>query len=166
MKLVFKQASTTDIDLALSLLQYAAKKIRDKGLTQWNIWLDPTEKQIQWVKDGFEQGEFQIVSDEEGKTAGMFRLSDKDILYWGEQTEQAAYIHSLVVTEEFAGQDLGKKIILQVEDNLLKSGINLLRLDCNAANRWLCSYYEQQGFIKIGQKQMPHALNNLYEKKL
>jgi len=166
MELLFKQAPDTEIDLALTLLKEAAENIRAKGLTQWNIWLSPKAEQIKWVRDGFANGEFQIVCTEEGKIAGMFRLSAKDILYWGEQTEEAAYIHSLIVAKEFSGQDLGKKIILQVQDNLLKNGINLLRLDCNAENKWLCSYYEHQGFIKVGQKQMPHALNNLYEKKL
>lgn len=166
MELIFKQALTADIDLALSLLKEAAENIRAKGLTQWNIWLNPSEKQIQWIKDGFEDGEFQIVYSEEGKTAGMFRLSKEDLLYWGEQTQEAAYIHSLMVTKEFSGRDLGKKIITQIEDNLMKDGVNLLRLDCNTDNRWLCTYYEKQGFVKVGQKQMPHALNNLYEKKL
>ena len=110
MELLFKQAPDTEIDLALVLLKEAAENIRAKGLTQWNIWLSPKEEQIKWVRDGFKNGEFQIVYTDEGKVAGMVRLSEKDILYWGEQTEEAAYIHSLIVAKEFSGQDLGKRL--------------------------------------------------------
>jgi GNAT superfamily N-acetyltransferase len=96
----------------------------------------------------------------------MFRLSEEDLLYWGHQEERAGYIHSLTVRKSFAGQDLGKVIMQFVEQFLQGKGMSLLRLDCNAANQWLCSYYERAGFVKVGEKQVPHGLNNLYEKKL
>jgi len=166
MTLFFTIAKPDKLDTALSLLKEAAESIKAKGLKQWGIWLKPQEKQIAWINEGFQNGEFFIVQNENGEELGMFRLSYQDILYWGVQTEEAAYIHSLMVKKQFAGQDLGKKIIAQVEQKLLSDGINLLRLDCNAENRWLCNYYEAQGFVQVGQKQMPHGLNNLYEKKL
>ena len=68
--------------------------------------------------------------------------------------------------ELFYRQELGQVMMTYVEHYLLSKGIDLLRLDCNAANQWLCAYYENAGFMRVGQKQMPHALNNLYEKKL
>lgn len=42
--------------------------------------------------------------------------------------------------------------------------LSLLRPDCIASNQRLCAYYESMGFIKKVAKQMPHSLNNLYEK--
>jgi RimJ/RimL family protein N-acetyltransferase len=44
--------------------------------------------------------------------------------------------------------------------------IPLFRLDCNAANKALCAYYESLGFKQVGVKQIPHSLNNLYEMAL
>ncbi|PWV51960.1 N-acetyltransferase [Chitinophaga sp. S165] len=166
MELLYRQAAAGEIDIALVMLKEAAEAIRQKGLDQWSIWLNPGEDQVKWIHDGFANGEFYFVENESGRSVGMFRLSEEDILYWGVQENKAGYIHSLVVRKEFAGQELGQVMMKYVEKYLLTKGINLLRLDCNAANKWLCAYYENAGFVKVGQKQMPHALNNLYEKQL
>jgi len=61
---------------------------------------------------------------------------------------------------------LGKKVLNLVLNQAIEQSIPLLRLDCIASNQRLCSYYENQGFVKVGEKQMPHSLNNLYEKQL
>jgi ribosomal protein S18 acetylase RimI-like enzyme len=165
-KIVHRQAQPEEIGQALALLKESALAIQAKGLAQWSVWLDPAPEKIEWVEEGFGRHEFYFVETEEGQLAGMYRLLAEDLLYWGKLPDNAAYIHSLVVRKEFAGQDLGKQIIQEIEENLIKNGTRILRLDCNAANVWLCNYYEQQGFVKTGEKQMPHALNHLYEKNL
>lgn len=165
MELSYRQAEASEIETVLALLKEAAEAIRKKGLDQWRTWLAPGDDQIHWIEEGLTNREFYFAS-QDGKLAGMFRLSEEDIRYWGKQERPAGYIHSLVVRKEFAGQELGQVMMRYVEQYLMEKGINLLRLDCNAANQWLCAYYENTGFIKVGQKQMPHSLNNLYEKEL
>ncbi len=166
MELLYRQAAPQEIDTALVMLKEAAEAIKQKGLDQWSIWLNPGEDQVKWIREGFTNGEFYFVENGEGESVGMFRLSEEDLAYWGVQAKKAGYIHSLIVRKEFAGQELGQAMMMYVEQYLLTKGIDLLRLDCNAANKWLCTYYESAGFVKVGQKQMPHALNNLYEKQL
>lgn len=166
MQLIFKQAELSALETGLLFLKDAAALLQKKQVNQWTMWLNPSQEQINWIKEGFENNEFYFVENENGQQMAMFRLSAEDTLYWGETQDKANYIHSLTVNQEFAGHDLGKKIIAQIEQNLINKGINLLRLDCNAANKWLCAYYEQQGFVKVGEKQMPHSLNNLFEKHL
>jgi ribosomal protein S18 acetylase RimI-like enzyme len=94
----------------------------------------------------------------------MFRLLVEDELYWGKQPVTARYVHSFVVEKQFAGQQIGSKILAQLEHHLIENDIFRFRLDCNASNPALCAYYEKHGFKKVGEKQLPHSLNNLYEK--
>ena len=117
------------------------------------------------MEDGFSNGEFCfiIINDQ---VAGMYRLLTTDELYWGPQDVEARYIHSLVVLNEFAGQQIGRRVLEQLITESRAAGIPLFRLDCNAANKALCNYYEQLGFRQVGLKQMPHSLNCLYEMSL
>jgi ribosomal protein S18 acetylase RimI-like enzyme len=139
--------------------------LQNQGLKQWSFWQDPPADKIAWIWQGLTNQEFYLVKTE-NNLLGMYRLMNEDELYWGKQSQTAAYIHSLVVKKEFAGQKLGNQILQYIENQLLRQNIFLLRLDCVAENLALCAYYEKQGFVKVGEKQMPHSLNNLYEKKL
>ena len=96
----------------------------------------------------------------------MYRLCKEDLLYWGKQQEPAYYIHSLVTHPKFKGLKIGSYIIKQIEKSALENNISLIRLDCNAANSGLCQYYLDQGFTKVGEKQMKLSLNSLFEKRL
>ncbi|MFM2393795.1 MAG: hypothetical protein RLZZ546_1777 [Bacteroidota bacterium] len=166
MRLKFRQSKNEEIDIALSLLKQAAQKLKDNNINQWAFWLDPPDDKIDWIKKGFENNEFFFVETDHKEIVAMFRLSEKDEMYWGNQNDDAYYIHSLVVDKNFSGKKIGIQIIQLIESLLLDKGIFKLRLDCNASNLVLCNYYEMQGFVKVGEKQMPHSLNNLFEKSL
>lgn len=166
MELRFRLMTNEEFTLALSMLRSAAQRLKEKDVNQWEHWLQPGEDKIAWIQQGFDRKEFYAVENQDAVVVAMFRLMEEDLLYWGEQKEKARYVHSLVVKRDFSGLQLGSKILKQIADNILKDGITKLRLDCNAANKWLCNYYEQQGFAKLGEVQMSHSLNNLYEKVL
>lgn len=151
--------------VVLGLLRESARELQRKGIEQWLVWLDPDEDKIKWIQEGFENGEF-FALESNGHLAGMYRLSFSDLLYWGAQETASGYIHSLIIRPEFAGQRLGETVLNYLEEQLAGEGYPFLRLDCNASNQKLCAYYERQGFKIAGQKQMPHSLNNLYEKPL
>ena len=160
-----KQASLNELDEALDMLKEAAKSLQSRKINQWEFWLNPPKEKINWVKEGFLNREFYFIT-QSAEVVGMLRLLDKDHLYWGEELEEAKYIHSLVIKEKYAGKKIGEKVIEIISENALKNSIHILRLDCNAANSKLCNYYEKQGFVKVREKRMPHSLNNLYEKRL
>ncbi len=160
-----RQADLAETTTALALLKSAAATLQQKGIDQWSIWLDPPADKIKWVEDGFINGEFYFILIE-NQIAGMYRLLRSDELYWGPQKVEARYIHSLVVLNEYAGQQIGRRVLEQLISETRKAGIPFFRLDCNAANKALCHYYEQLGFRQVGMKQMPHSLNCLYEQAL
>lgn len=153
-------------DLVIELLQKAAIRLKEKGLTQWTYWLNPPEEKLAWVAAGVKNSEFYFIENHDNTRVGMFRLSTSDELYWGANTLEARYLHSLVVDPQFAGSGVGDWAINYAENKCLDEGVSRLRLDCVASNAALCTYYENRGFIKVGSKQMPLSLNNLYEKWL
>ncbi|MCU0445511.1 MAG: GNAT family N-acetyltransferase [Microscillaceae bacterium] len=165
MYLTYYLATSEQLPLILDLLKQASIWLQSQELKQWAFWQNPPADKIAWLQQGLDAQEFYLVKAE-NDIAGMYRLMTEDELYWGKQTQAAAYVHSLVVKKEFAGQKLGAKILQAIENQLIKRSIPRLRLDCVAENLALCAYYEKQGFVKVGQKQMPHSLNNLYEKTL
>lgn len=160
-----RQARPGETSIALALLKSAATTLQQKGIDQWKIWLNPSADKISWVEAGFAHGEFYFILIED-RIAGMYRLLTEDELYWGPQEVNAWYIHSLVVLREFSGQQIGKRVLEQLIGEAKNHGIPLFRLDCNAANKALCAYYENLGFKQVGVKQMPHSLNCLYELQL
>jgi ribosomal protein S18 acetylase RimI-like enzyme len=162
----FRKALTDELPIALALLKQAAQALKDKGVNQWGFWLDPPFERINWIKEGFENNEFYFVVNDDNVAIAMFRIMEVDEMYWGHQADLAYYIHSLVVTPSHTGLKLGERIIKEVESMATTNRIKLLRLDCNASNLALCGYYERLGFVKVGEKQMPYSLNNLYEKSL
>lgn len=166
MKTLHIQAISKDFNTILDLLKEAAHALKVKGTDQWSYWLNPPEEKVTWLKEGITNNEFYFIRNTKGTLMGMFRLLFEDELYWGKQKEEAGYVHSLVVKDEFKGQQIGKHAMKQIEELLIDKGIHLFRLDCVANNKRLCSYYESFGFKQVGQKQMPLSLNNLYEKRI
>jgi GNAT superfamily N-acetyltransferase len=149
----------------LHLLKTAAQTLKDRGIDQWDYWLDPPKERLEWAREGFLNDEFYFINFN-NEIIGMYRLCEEDLLYWGKQQEPAYYIHSLVIHPKYKGFKIGSYIIKQIEKSALENNICFMRLDCNAANSGLCQYYLDQGFTKVGEKQMKLSLNSLFEKRL
>ncbi len=150
----------------LDLFKEAAEKIAKMEIDHWQYWKNPPSEKIHWVKDGIQNNEFFFIKQANGETAGMVRILDEDLLYWGQQNTKAKYVHSLVVKEEFSGQGIGQLILQEIEKLAKKDECDYLRLDADAANPRLCQYYEKQGFTKVDTKQLALSTYNLYEKNL
>ncbi|MBK8390653.1 MAG: GNAT family N-acetyltransferase [Saprospiraceae bacterium] len=161
--LTFTKAKSDDLHTILTLFTGAAQAMKDKQINHWRHWLEIDESRIGQVKTSIDNGEFFLVYEEDTHI-GMFKIMDADPEYWGERSEVARYVHALVVNPRFKGRNLGERILDQISADLKAKQIDLFRLDCNANNPWLCQYYENNGFVKVGVKEMPWSTNNLYEK--
>jgi len=166
--LTFKQAPADQIQEVLNLFRETSAQLKKKGLTQWSYWTNPPEEKIRWVNDGFEKGEFRFVYNEKMEWVGIFRLLKTDTLYWDDKglEENVRYVHSLVVKPGKSGKGIGAQVLNRLASDLKEQGVHKLRLDCDSSNSRLCSYYEQQGFFRVGTKQTPFSINNLYERTL
>ena len=168
MEIKFIQALSSELGDALYFFKLASQNLSDKNVDQWSYWVDPPEEKIKWVKEGFEKGEFFFVYDLKGTKIAMFRLLNTDTLYWGKKglEKSVRYIHSFVVLPAYSGRGKGKTIMFQIIDRLQQENVHKLRLDCDGANQRLCQYYENYGFIKVGEKTTNYSVNNLYEMSL
>ncbi|CAL2060497.1 GNAT family N-acetyltransferase [Tenacibaculum sp. 190524A05c] len=166
MNITFQKIQIEDLNLVLGLFKTAAEKIAKKNVDHWQYWKNPPEEKISWVKNGIENDEFYFINDLNNYNIGMVRILSEDELYWGKQNIKAKYVHSLVIKEEFNGKGIGKIVLDEVEKNAKENGCVYLRLDAVAKNTKLCEYYENLGFIKVGIKEMPQSINNLYQKKI
>ena len=164
MKISYRKARNSEINKAFEFLKNAALYLKSKGLSQWGYWLDPPEEKIDWIIDGFNKDEFYFILND-SYIIGMFRILDKDEIYWGDNTDLAQYIHSLVISEEYKGFRIGENILKEVIEKSKRNGYDFFRLDCNASNLKLCKYYERIGFQKVGEIKMFHSLNILYQIK-
>jgi len=162
MNISFQKATISQTPLAFELLKKAALRLKSKQIDQWQYWLNPPVEKVEWINEGFKNEEFFFIKDA-STIIGMFRLMKEDLIYWSEQASPAIYLHSLVIIDEYTGFQIGRKILEDVIKEAQQSGVPFFRLDCNAINSQLCSYYESFGFVKVGEVQMFHSLNNLYE---
>lgn len=168
MNLIIEKVAYTkeNEQIIINLLKHAATWLKQEGIDHWRVWLDPTEERLNWMQEGLNNEQFYFLYTVKKDLIGMYRLMYNDELYWGKTEDKAAYIHSLVVKNDFKGQGIGAKVLNIIEEELKDKKIDFFRLDCNGENTRLCSYYEREGFEKVGEIKMPHSLNFLYEKKL
>ena len=168
MNIKFYRATLSELEEALEFFKLASQSLSEKNVSQWNYWTDPPADKIEWVKQGFDKGEFFFVYNETREKVAMFRLLKKDSLYWEEKGLEGnvRYVHSLVVPPVFAGLGIGKAVMLKIIEGLKSEGVKKFRLDCDGSNPRLCNYYESYGFEKVGEKTTNYAINNLYELSL
>jgi ribosomal protein S18 acetylase RimI-like enzyme len=82
--------------------------------------------------------------------AGTFALFRSDLENWGEQPDDALYLHGLVVRRAAAGQGLGHELLRYAAAIAAGQGKRFLRLDCWAGNEALRRFYTAAGFVERG----------------
>jgi ribosomal protein S18 acetylase RimI-like enzyme len=163
--LAFEKAKIEDLETILNLFKEAAELLQQRGINQWQHWLDPTPQYHERVTRDLSAGAFFLVK-KAAETVGMFRLMRSDEEYWGKTDDVAMYLHSFVTKHQFKGQNIGSSVLKMVENQIRAEGIPLFRLDCKADNEPLCNYYKNQGFMPVRLQEMPHYTVQLFEKKL
>ncbi|WP_298546484.1 GNAT family N-acetyltransferase [uncultured Aquimarina sp.] len=166
MNIKFSQIKITEKKIVLDLFKEAAIKIEKMNIDHWQYWKNPPKEKIEWIEEGIKNKEFYFIENTDSTTIGMVRILKEDLLYWGKQKEKSLYIHSLVVKDNNENKGIGKIILEQIKNNAKNKGYKYLRLDADSENPKLCYYYEKQGFKKVGIKELPLSINNLYQKEL
>lgn len=73
-----------------------------------------------------------------------------DDLNWKSEMPQI-YVHRLFVNPEIKGKGYGKALMEACREYLLTKGYRSIRLDTFSENESAQSFYEKQGFEKVGQ---------------
>ncbi len=163
--LSFRQAKPDEIAQVFSLLKEAALWLNQQGIDHWQDWIAPPQRFIDWIEQGFRQQEFYFLTSAQ-QIIGCFRLQWQDPLFWGEQSIPAGYIHSFTIKRSLAGQGIGSQALALIEDLCRANQKSHCRLDCNATVVELCHYYQQHGYLTVGQTTVQGESLLLFEKRL
>lgn len=151
--------NTHELQKAHGLIIDISKWLQEKGMKQW-------ETPISW--EAFEAAAIRgevfglFLGDELAGSVTLTKMKDS---YWGETVGPALYLHRLVVSRAFKGQDLGDKLIKWAQSYTHEEGYEYLRLDCRDSNPILKEYYKSKGFTFKGLGEGLHSYA-LFEKKL
>ncbi len=163
MNFFLEKVTLEEKKIVFDLLSAAAKTLAKKRINQWEYWQNPPIEKVIWVEEGIKKEEFFFIINQKQQTMGVVRVSNDDVLYWGQMNDKAKYIHSLIIHEEFSGNKLGVKVVDKIKEEAILNNVEYLRLDCDYSNKKLCKYYINQGFEKVGQKQLSLGKYNLYQ---
>ena len=166
MDFFLKKVTLNEKTIVFDLLSDAAQILARKKINQWKYWVNPPAEKVVWVEEGIKKEEFFFIVNQKQQTMGVVRVSNDDVLYWGQMDDKAKYIHSLIVSEEFSGLKLGTAVIKKIKEDAILNNIKYLRLDCDSSNKKLCQYYINHGFTKIRIKELSLVTYNLYQQKI
>ena len=164
-QLTIRKTEPMEIQTVLSFLKESALWLRDKGVDYWQDWIDPPSLFTDWIQQGFDQSQFYMVQMD-GNDIGCFRLQWQDPMFWGEQENDAGYIHSFTLSRKLAGQGFGIQVLDIIEDHCRHNQKSLFRLDCGYNVEGLRHYYEEYGFKHVGEVTVVGERLALYEKSL
>ncbi|MFJ4462164.1 GNAT family N-acetyltransferase [Streptomyces sp. NPDC088928] len=139
-------ATPADLEQLLSFRVEAASWIGKLGSDQWSRPY-PAERLMATI----EAGTVFMLRDE-GKTAGTITLtSEAEEGLWTEEElkEPSMFINKLTVAREYAGQNLGGKLLDWAGDRAFRASAQWLRLDAWTTNSRLQRYYLDQGFEHV-----------------
>jgi ribosomal protein S18 acetylase RimI-like enzyme len=146
-------ATVSQQDIVIELIDEAAAWLRKMKIDQWaRPWPTRAERDAR-VHRGLERGETWLVLDGTTPAATMTICQDPIAHVWRELGRgDAVYIHRLVVSRKYAGQDLGGVMIdWAVQRERARRPVEWVRVDVWSTNELLHAYYEKQGFIRCGE---------------
>jgi GNAT superfamily N-acetyltransferase len=101
----------------------------------------------------------------DGEPVATLALQWSDPTFWGEQPDDAGYVHALAVRRAQAGRGLGARLLDWAEAEVVASGREFLRLDCLARDHGLRRYYEGQGFEPRGEVAVDDLVAMRFERR-
>ena len=80
----------------------------------------------------------------------------------------ACYLHTIVVAPERIGDGIGRRFVQWAEQEIVKSGRHLSRLDCAESNPGLRAWYRRLSYREVGRRDYGDAWFpvTLFEKEL
>ena len=139
------RSELADVDEIVGTLSEAARWLLSRGIRQWP---DPFPRER--VERLVCRGDVYLARLD-GKPVATLALQWADPAFWGEQPDEAGYVHALAVRRSHGGRGLGSRLLDWAEAEVVARGREFLRLDCLTENDALRRYYEGQGFEPRGE---------------
>jgi ribosomal protein S18 acetylase RimI-like enzyme len=149
-----RRAAKEDADVVVAIVQDAASWLKQRGSTQWRLYLG--EKGARHIRNrvaGADGSEVYLAM-RNSVPVGTFSLQWDDPNCWDDRgvDGRAGYLHMLAVHRVARGTALGRIMLDFATRTIASRGRELIRLDCWAGNPALCDYYLKLGFTHVGYK--------------
>lgn len=144
--MIITSAEAHDVAKLLTFREEAAAWLRCIGSDQWSRPY-PADKLLATI----EAGTVFMLRDGH-TTAGTITLTpDAEDGLWTdhELTEPSMFVNKLTIAREYAGQNLGGRLLDWAGDRARQAGAQWLRLDAWTTNEGLQRYYLGQGFAHV-----------------
>lgn len=163
---IIRKAAANDAETVIGILRDAAEWLINKGIHQWDFYL--TDEATSEVRQAIKAGTTYLVTDNDQPVV-TFNLSQQqnelDASVWGNQDDDALYLHRLAIDKNYRHQQIGKKLLEWIQENC-QAGSHVLRLDCVADNPGLNQFYVNAGFSFSGYAKAMDIQFSRYEKRL
>ncbi|SDM30843.1 GNAT family N-acetyltransferase [Sediminibacillus halophilus] len=150
----WRLAEASDLDSVLSLLQQAGRWLQTKNTTQWDYYVTDLQGNTAEVKESINRHHTYIL--ESGRKAiASITLDDSpsewDYSIWGEKAIEvpALYVHRMVVHRDYAGKNIGGRLMEWAREVAKEKGKKCIRFDCLASNSGLNQYYQKR-YRRVG----------------
>ena len=98
--------------------------------------------------------------------AGMILLAN-DPLFWPDvRPGESLFVHKLAVVPKAQGQGMAAQMLAFALDRAFEQGKRYVRLDTAAERPKVRAFYEQHGFVHVGERKVEQFDAALYEKKV
>ncbi len=154
-----RRAGLADVDEIVAVLSEAARWLLSRGIRQWP---DPYPKER--VEPLVRRGDLYLARLD-GEPVATLALQWTDPTFWGEQPDDAGYVHALAVGRAQARSGLGAMLLDWAEAEVVARGREFLRLDCLAENDALRRYYEGQRFEPRGEVAVDDLVAMRFERR-
>ncbi|WP_371660019.1 GNAT family N-acetyltransferase [Streptomyces sp. NBC_00280] len=144
--MIIAPAEPHDVAKLLAFREEAAAWLRGRGSDQWSRPY-PADKLLATI----EAGTVFMLRDGH-TTAGTITLTpDAEEVLWTDEelAEPSIFVNKLTVAREYAGQNLGERLLDWAGDRAHRAGAQWLRLDAWTTNEGLQRYYLAQGFTHV-----------------
>lgn len=156
-----RRATAVELDTYVAFARAAQQSLRQRGLGQY---VPAAHAEYAGAIRARIASETLFTAHEGGVPLAFFILDATPSPWWPADGASATYLSGMVVGEHARGRGVGRRIIEWCVEETRRRRRRCVRLDCHADNRWLCRYYERQGFVARGLiEQHPGYHGCLYE---
>jgi GNAT superfamily N-acetyltransferase len=159
--LTLRPARPDEVEIALAIEEDATSWVRSRGIDPGRAPRPLREIFAEAAADGH-----LYLAWRGDAAAGKLAISTAEEALWSELPGAALYVHGLMVRRAFAGQEVGRVLLGWAEQRAAHLGLPLVRLDCDATNPALCSYYARAGFTHRGDVTLATHRAARFEKRV
>src|SRR5450432_2822984 len=133
-------ASAEETHAVIAILTEAACWLDSRGLPSWS----PDSLQVVMTA-AVSRGEVYLARIDD-QPVGTISVQWSDPALWGQQPDDAGYVHKLAIVRAAAGQHIGAEMLKWGEGLIAEHGRPYARLDCHAENPTINAFYEAAGY--------------------